>query len=78
LCDRCHSTADFSKTKFDHNDPNMSVFALEGRHREAKCGSCHVPVDIDGRATARYKPLPTDCAGCHADEHAGRFDGFAP
>jgi hypothetical protein len=26
----------------------------------------------------RYRPLPRDCEGCHADFHHGGFRGFEP
>ena len=31
-----------------------------------------------GVACRRYKPLPRDCEGCHADFHQGAFRGFDP
>jgi hypothetical protein len=82
-CTRCHQTSGFTPSTFRHDDPAQTTFVLEGKHREVACGKCHVAVvaagvDAAGKTTSRYKPLPTDCATCHEDEHEGRFDRFVP
>jgi Cytochrome c7 and related cytochrome c len=77
-CDRCHAADGFVPARFNHNDTAQSRFVLEGKHAELKCDACHPRVSLEGKLVARYKPLATDCAGCHADEHGGRFDEFAP
>jgi hypothetical protein len=79
-CDRCHNPGGFSKIAFDHQDPKQTRFVLEGRHKEIKCGACHIQVLVEEpkKKVRRYKPLPLDCAGCHVDHHEGRFKGFAP
>ena len=78
-CERCHTSSQFTKTKFDHNDLRYTSYALQGRHGRLACASCHKPVTIDGaRTVARYKPLPRACESCHADFHRGDFRGLAP
>jgi hypothetical protein len=61
-CDDCHSESAWTAVRFDHR---TSAFALEGRHREARCEACH--------PTKRYRPTAKTCAGCHArdDQHRG-------
>lgn len=75
-CARCHRTTRFEKAeRFGHDD---SRFPLIGRHRDVACAKCHPVSERDGIKSARYTPLPIDCAGCHVDEHKGDFDGYAP
>ena len=82
-CTRCHQTSGFQPSTFQHDDPAQTTFILEGKHKDVPCAKCHAAVSIkgvddDGKTTVRYKPVPTDCATCHDDEHEGRFDRFAP
>lgn len=76
-CARCHETTRFvPATRFSHDD---SRFPLVGRHAQVACATCHATFTHNGVRSARYVPLPRECAGCHVDEHAGRFDvRFAP
>jgi hypothetical protein len=78
-CDTCHSTSDFKKTVFDHDDPRFTRFPLEGKHAPVACGRCHPTVRIaEGVTTVRYRPLPRLCEECHTDFHHGKFRGFEP
>jgi hypothetical protein len=82
-CKRCHQTTGFAPSTFRHDDPAQTRFVLEGKHRDVKCAKCHLAVhvpgvDDDGKTTARYKPIATDCRSCHDDEHNGGFDRFTP
>ena len=83
-CARCHQPAGFKPATFNHKDPAQTRFVLEGKHATVACVKCHVAVaipgvdDKEGQTTARYRPVPMDCASCHEDEHEGRFDRFAP
>ncbi len=72
-CASCHKTTSFSDLHFDHSVD--SRFALTGAHAKAPCVSCHKTESIrEGEPPAvRYKPLPTRCDGCHADEHQGQL-----
>ena len=36
------------------------------------------PAAPDAIQTVRYRPVPRDCEGCHADFHHGAFRGFQP
>jgi hypothetical protein len=64
-CASCHVDTSWVTTDFDHW--MVSGFALEGRHDDLSCQSCHT-ADL---ASA----LPETCIGCHADEdiHNGRL-----
>lgn len=77
-CARCHPTASFEQTTFQHAPP-FTDFALLGRHQQASCTACHPQVTLaTGARTRRYKPLPHTCEECHVDQHQGAFAGFQP
>ena len=77
-CERCHGTASWKEgLRFDHG--RDSRYPLTGKHKPLACEKCHGLVAVGrGLETRRYKPLPTDCQGCHADQHKGAFKGFQP
>ena len=82
-CARCHQPTGFKPTTFRHDDPAQTRFVLEGKHKDVACVKCHVAIHVEGvdqddKTTARYRPVPTDCATCHEDDHDGHFDRFAP
>jgi hypothetical protein len=62
-CESCHGVATW-KTDFNHDTDTK--FALRGKHRTAKCDSCHTSLPT------RVK-LPTTCFACHKadDKHQG-------
>jgi len=63
-CASCHATDTFRLVAFDHD---RTRFSLEGAHADVACASCHrTETAPDGRALVRFRPLPTECAGCHA------------
>ena len=67
-CDSCHTTTTWKKsafaTTFDHS---KTKFALQGKHTNVPCVSCHQGGDFKS-------PIPHDvCADCHKDEHQGQF-----
>jgi len=62
-CGVCHSTESWTKVTFDHE---RTGFPLRGRHAVTTCSSCHASADF--RAA-----VPTGCAACHKDVHAGEF-----
>jgi hypothetical protein len=72
-CARCHSTADWKKTRVDERgfDHTQTRFPLTGAHRQVGCGKCHT-AGADGQP--RYAGIPfATCAACHADPHKGEF-----
>jgi hypothetical protein len=77
-CARCHDEASWKASRFTHAPP-FTTYRLKGKHAPLKCEACHPKVAVAGApATARYRPLPTACEGCHADFHKGAFRGFEP
>lgn len=77
-CKRCHTPKDFKPSRFKHEAP-FTTFLLKGKHQDVKCEKCHPRVEVAPTVkTARYRPLPTDCEGCHQDQHRGDFGGYAP
>lgn len=63
-CTRCHTTTDWSPSRFDHN--RDATFKLEGAHRAVACLSCHPAEQRGDQVVIRYRPVPQACAGCHA------------
>jgi hypothetical protein len=63
-CKQCHRTDEWKSTTFDH--AKASEFALQGRHRNISCGSCH-------RGSLFDEPLRKECVSCHLvdDVHQG-------
>jgi len=78
-CARCHEAGGWKAplVRFDHQKDGR--FKLEGKHRPLACDKCHPVVALPkGGETRRYRPLPLECQGCHADFHKGAFQGFKP
>jgi predicted CXXCH cytochrome family protein len=77
-CARCHDAASWKeKLRFDHDKD--SRYKLEGKHKPLACDKCHPLVPVaKGVELRRYRPLPLECQGCHADQHQGAFRGFKP
>jgi hypothetical protein len=63
-CTRCHGSRAWSIPSFEHG---KTRFPLDGAHARTACSSCHKPVIVDGKRTARYRPLDTACRSCHAE-----------
>lgn len=72
-CDRCHDTGGFEVEAFAHEETR---FPLTGAHAGVDCARCHLVVKANQQTAVRYRPLPSECAGCHADYHQGAFDRF--
>lgn len=62
-CAKCHGDRTWKSSTFDHDKDTK--FALRGKHRAAKCDSCHKPGSRQSLATA--------CLSCHGrdDAHKG-------
>jgi hypothetical protein len=68
-CAKCHDESKFKNTHFAH-----ASWPLEGKHEKVTCAKCHPTAHV----TVKYKGVPRDCEGCHADFHKGSFAGFKP
>jgi hypothetical protein len=64
-CETCHVTRDWKTTQFNHDTDTK--YPLLGRHRTAKCESCHTGANVYREKT------PTGCVDCHRndDKHKG-------
>lgn len=60
-CETCHSEAAWKPAIFGHDRDTR--FALRGRHRAAKCESCH-------RGMLYRDRVPGSCHACHRDDDA--------
>ncbi|MBI5463422.1 MAG: hypothetical protein HY966_00535 [Ignavibacteriales bacterium] len=67
-CDACHSVESWEVRSFDHG---ATGFALQGKHANAACNSCHQKT-AQGE-TVLLTTKGSACASCHADAHAGQF-----
>jgi hypothetical protein len=68
-CASCHATTHWAPSNFNHN--RDSAFSLEGAHQNVPCASCHqMRRELNGQPVLFYKPTPTACAECHADQQA--------
>ncbi len=63
-CEECHNAQDWKKDSFNHD---RTKFPLKGKHKPAKCESCH----INGLS----EKLKTGCNDCHQkdDPHKSVF-----
>ncbi len=83
-CHNEHHGRGFTLVRFDRKNFNHGEtgYVLEGKHRSLECAGCHTQNHItakDVRANRglldahTYMGLPTDCNGCHADQHRGQL-----
>ncbi len=63
-CQKCQDQKRWSRARFDHDKTD---FKLRGKHKKARCESCHTG--------NRYKNVSTRCHDCHRldDAHAGNW-----
>jgi len=66
-CSDCHTSEGWTPLRsdlaFDHAETG---FALDGRHREVTCATCHLDLTFADAAADQ-----DDCASCHLDVHQG-------
>lgn len=62
-CASCHVEEHFAPSTFDVARHATLAFALEGKHTDVACSTCHFETALTG--------LPNACAGCHVDRHRG-------
>lgn len=60
-CEKCHDATGWKAPIFDHG--RDARFPLRGRHRDAKCESCH-------RSRGFGDKPPSQCFGCHERDDA--------
>lgn len=71
-CTDCHASTHFAPSLFDLDAHARTSFTLDGAHAAMPCSACHEQI---GEGARRFRGVSTACETCHADPHAGRFDG---
>jgi hypothetical protein len=61
-CLKCHGYADWSASKFDHD---QTAFKLDGKHKDLACLACHTRVVKAGMTYTEYKLKNYACESCH-------------
>ena len=76
-CRTCHSQTTWRPSTFSVEMHRGTTFALTGAHLGIGCARCHEAPAADGKAAVakKFTGLAGECASCHADVHAGAFDG---
>lgn len=73
-CLGCHGEAAWTPTTFDHNKKPCR-FPLEGKHKQAKCTTCHLSStrklsDGVAKKVVHYYPIKKQgCGDCHENPH---------
>jgi LSD1 subclass zinc finger protein len=65
-CADCHNVMKWRPAPFfDHE---KTIFSLKGGHQNVRCAMCHTNLRaVGGNAVLFYKPTPTSCIICHAN-----------
>ncbi len=71
-CVDCHNHQAFKPVlNFDHN---KTKFVLNGKHKTADCGKCHIKEIRNGVNYQKFTGLKFDnCTACHKDIHENKF-----
>jgi hypothetical protein len=68
-CERCHTTASWAASRFDHN--RETSYPLDGAHARLACAACHRKETRAGATVLRFKPLGKACKDCHGAQPPG-------
>ncbi len=85
-CETCHGTKDWKSVRFNHDTETR--YPLVGKHRAAKCDSCHVGFLYRDKLSAKcfschekddkHKgTLGNDCGRCHIERNWKEKAGFS-
>lgn len=80
-CEKCHGLAGFTPATYTVEQHRASKYPLEGKHRSARCSSCHATEAVPARASrwgsskVILRPPYVRCLDCHADDHGGQLAG---
>ncbi|MGE5471738.1 MAG: cytochrome C [Bacteroidota bacterium] len=58
-CESCHNDKGWKEIDFDHD--HDTHYGLKGKHRQAKCNTCHLPE----KGPIYLAKLSTKCVACH-------------
>lgn len=75
-CESCHTEKSWKTDDFDH-DKNTK-YPLKGKHRDAKCDTCHKGGVAGNAYKKALEELETTCVGCHRKDdqekgHKGNY-----
>jgi hypothetical protein len=75
-CESCHNEQSWKTSTFDHDKDTK--YPLEGKHKTAKCDTCHKSGLKLVPGTKKIEKLPNRCVECHRKEdndkgHKGKF-----
>ena len=83
-CAECHAVANWTPSRFGIDAHRNLKLPLEGGHAAIACQACHgaertglrpLPAAASlGKAKFAFTSIETECAACHLDPHAGRFE----
>lgn len=71
-CETCHNDKSWKDSIFNHDADTQ--YALKGKHKQAKCSTCHLPE----KGPIFQVKLPTKCVTCHKkdDQDKGHRGGL--
>jgi hypothetical protein len=77
-CAACHAVSGWTPATYGVKEHAGARYALEGKHREVACRSCHTrPTGAEGAvlgsAGVQLRPRFSACRDCHPDAHAGQL-----
>ena len=64
-CESCHNDKSWKELRFNHDSDTR--YALRGKHRSAKCNTCH----LADKGPIYQAKLPSKCSACHNDQDKG-------
>ncbi len=73
-CLECHSETHFVPAGFGFEAHAKTDFPLQDKHRAVACFACHKVPENKPESPRSWSDIPSACADCHADAHAGAFD----
>jgi hypothetical protein len=68
-CAECHTVEGWKPSLFGVKEHDTTQYPLRGKHAQAECSQCHIPVGKD----AVYKVKFAACSDCHKDAHDNQF-----
>jgi hypothetical protein len=66
-CDQCHNARAFNDRTAMAQSHALTLFPLDGAHRDVDCRSCHAS---SGGGAMAFKGAPIQCVGCHQADYA--------
>jgi hypothetical protein len=75
-CRSCHAQNAWRPPTFTVEMHRKTSFELTGAHVAISCTRCHEAIPSGGKPCPRkFSGVSAECASCHQDVHAGKFDG---